>query len=119
MPSPTPPQGFFGDLTNLLPDIDLTKLLPPVVADAIKDTVGSILGDEPGSPDIGDPQPEGERPIPVEPNSKELNGAVKAIDSVVGALEAALKFGFLIPDKYEDVIRKLVGALKTVRGWLD
>lgn len=114
--TPQTPQGFFG-----LPDLgDLTKLLPPQVSDAIKGTVGKIL--DPNNPDIniGDPQPEGTPPIPVKAGSKELNGAVKAIDAITGAINTLLRFGgFLIPDQYEAPLKALVGALNTVRGWLD
>lgn len=108
------PQGFLGiDLDNL------TGLLPPQVADAIKGTVGAILGDEPGTPNIGDPQPEGTPPIPVKAGSKELSGAVKAIDAAVSAIDLLLKFAFLIPDSYEGPIGALRAALLTIRGWLD
>ena len=104
-----------------LPDLgSLTNLLPPQVADAIKGTVGKIL--DPNNPDIkiGDPQPDGTPPIPVAAGSKELNGAVKAIDAVTGTIDALLKYGaFLIPDQYEGPLKALEGALKTVRGWLD
>jgi hypothetical protein len=110
-----PPQGFFG-----LPDLgDLTKLLPPAVADAIKNTVGKILDPKDDSINTGDPQPPGTPPIPVEAGSHELNAAVKAIDAVTGAIDLVLKFAWLIPDQYEGPLRALEGALKTVRSWLD
>lgn len=112
------PQGFLGiDPGAILSDI--TKLLPPQVADAINNTVGKIL--DPNHPDlnIGDPQPEGTPPIPVAPGSPELNAAVKAIDAVTGALDLVLKFSFLIPNQFEGPLRGLEGALKTIRGWLD
>ena len=116
MTSTPPPQGLFG-----LPDLgDLTKLLPPQVSDAIKGTVGKILDPENPDINIGDPQPPGTPPIPVAPGSKELNGAVKAIDTITAAIDALLKYGgFLIPDQYEAPLKALEGALKTVRGWLD
>lgn len=102
-----------------LPDLDdVTKLLPPQVADAIKGTVGKILDQGNPTVKIGDPQPPG-RPIPVAAGSKELSGAVKAIDAATGAIEALLGLGFLIPDRYQGALRGLDGALKTIRGWLD
>ena len=64
------------------------------------------------------PQPPGERPIPVEPGSKELTGAVKAIDAGLGALNVLTKLNFLIPD-LRGAGTRLTGALQTVRGWLD
>ena len=111
-----PPQGFLG-----LPDLsELTKLLPPEVTDAIKGTVGKILDPSQTEINIGDPQPEGTPPIPVKAGSKELNGAVKAIDATTTAIDALLRYGaFLIPDQYEGPLKALEGALKTVRGWLD
>ena len=122
MPVPPPPQGFMGlpdlgDLSKIVSDV--TKLIPGPVGDAIQDTVGKILDPEDTSINIGDPQPEGERPIPVEPGSKELNGAVKAIDAALGALNLLQKLNFIVPDKYEDLLTKLHGALTTIRGWLD
>ena len=119
MTTPRPPQGFMGlpDLGDLVGQV--TNLLPPAVSDAIQSTVGTILDPSDPSINIGDPQPEGERPIPVEPGSEELNGAVKAIDAVVGALTLIEKFNFIVPDKYEDLLSKLKGALGTIRGWLD
>jgi hypothetical protein len=110
------PQGFLG-----LPDLgDLTKLLPPQVADAIKGTVGKILDPNDDTLHEGDPQPPGTPPIPVAPGSEELSGAVKAIDALIGAIDVVLKFGgFLIPDKYEAPIKAIQGALRTIRGWLD
>lgn len=115
----TTPQPFMG-LPNLGDVIkQVTSILPPQVTDAIQGTVGKILDPEDPTINIGDPQPPGERPIPVEPGTKELSGAVKAIDTALGALEVILKLEFLIPAKYVDLIKKLEGALKTVRGWLD
>ena len=36
------------------------------------------------------------------------------------ALNVVLKFGaFLLPDKYEKIIKDVQGALNTIRGWLD
>lgn len=120
MPTPPPPQGFLG-LPNFNFDAladSVTKFLPPAVTDAIKGTVEKLL-DPDEDINIGDPQPEGERPIPVEPGSEELNWAVKAIDTVLSALDVVMKFGFVIPDEYEGYITKLQGALHTIRGWLD
>jgi hypothetical protein len=115
MTTPPPPQGLFG-----LPDIsDLTKLLPPQVGNAIKNVVGKILDPDDHSLDIGDPQPPGTPPIPVEAGSEELSTAVKAIDAVTHAIDLVLTFSALLPDQYEAPLRALRGALKTVRGWLD
>lgn len=112
-----PAGGLFG--IDLIPGIDLQDFIPPIVGDAIKDTVGKIL--DPTDPDIniGDPQPAGERPIPVEPGTKEMSSVVQSLDAVINALNLALKLGFLIPDKFENPMRGLVGALVTIRGWLD
>jgi hypothetical protein len=113
------PQGLFGipDLSEILDQA--TKVLPPEVSGAIKDTVGKIL--DPGNPDvkIGDPQPAGTPPIPVEPGTKPMDAAIKALDAVIGALDVVLKLGFLIPDQYEAPLKALRGALATIRGWLD
>lgn len=109
------PQGFLG-----LPNLDdLTKLLPPQITDAIKGTVGKIL--DPNDPEInaGDPQPEGERPIPVEPGTKEMSATVKALDAAIGAIDIVLKLGILIPDGPEGVIKMVRSALVTIRSWLD
>jgi hypothetical protein len=114
----TIPEGFLGiDLDGIIDPI--TKLLPPVVAEAIQNTLGKIL--DPDHPDlnVGDPQPAGPPPIPVAADSKELSAAVKAIDAAVGAIELVLKLAFLIPDQYESPLRALAGALRTIRGWLD
>lgn len=119
MPQVPPPQGFMGlpDLGDLLGQV--TKVLPPVVIDAIQGTVGKILDPEDSSINIGDPQPEGERPIPVEPGTEEMNGAIKAIDAALAALGVLDRLKFLIPDKFEVWITRLQGALQTIRGWLD
>ena len=106
--------GIFG--IDLIPGVDIQDFLPKPVSDAIRTSVDQILG--PGGPSIGDPQPP-DRPIPVAAESKELNNAVKAIDAIVNTIEAVLKLSFLIPDQYELPLRQLVGALNTVRGWLD
>ena len=109
-------KGLFG--IDMFPNIDLQDFLPPVVSEAIKDTTGIIL-DPKGQIEIGDPQPAGERPIPVEPGSKEMSSTVQALDSIITLLNGALKLGFLIPDNLEGPLRALVGALGTIRGWLD
>jgi hypothetical protein len=110
-------KGLFG--IDLFPGIDLQDFLPPVVVDAIKDTTGVILDPDNDTIDIGDPQPEGERPIPVEPGSKEMSKTVQALDTLISAVNLILKMGFLIPDNLEGPLRALVGALGTIRGWLD
>lgn len=110
-------KGLFG--IDLFPNIDLQDLLPPVVSDAIKGTVDTILDPNDGSISIGDPQPEGERPIPVEPGTEEMSKTVQALDTMVSAVNLLLKLSFLIPDNLEGPLRKLVGALGTIRGWLD
>jgi hypothetical protein len=107
--------GLFG--IDLIPGVDIQDFLPPVVKDAIKDTIGSIVGD--GPINIGDPQPDGERPIPVEPGTEEMSSTVKALDAMISAANLLLKLGFLIPDQLEGPLRLLVGALGTIRGWLD
>jgi hypothetical protein len=110
-------KGLFG--IDLFPGIDLQDFLPPAVVDAIKDTTGVILDPGNDTIDIGDPQPEGERPIPVEPGSKEMSKTVQALDTLISAVNLILKMGFLIPDNLEGPLRALVGALGTIRGWLD
>jgi hypothetical protein len=110
-----PPQGLFG-----IPNLDdVTKLLPPTVAEAIQGMVVKILNPNDPNIKIGDPQPAGTPPIPVAAGSTELSGAVKAIDAMTSAIELILKMRFLIPDQYEGPLRGLEGALKTIRGWLD
>lgn len=118
------PQGFLGlpDLGDLLGQV--TGALPPVVGDAIKGAVGKILDPADSSINVGDPQPPGERPIPVEPGTPHFAAAVKAIDTALGAIDAILKLGFLIPDDIhgvdvEDLLKTVRGGLVTVRGWLD
>jgi len=44
---------------------------------------------------------------------------VTAIDGVLAALETVLQYKWIIPDKYEDPLEKLVQALTKVKGWLD
>jgi hypothetical protein len=110
--------GLFG--IDIIPGIDIQDFLPDLpsfVPPAIKDAVELILG--PDGPNIGDPQPEGEKPIPVDAGSKELSSAVRAIDGAITSINLLLKFGFLIPDQYESPLRSLAGALGTIRGWLD
>lgn len=116
MTQPMPEKGIFG--IDLLPGIDIQDLLPKPVQEAIKGTVDRIL--EPaGDLEIGSPQPS-DRPIPVDAGSQELSDAVKAIDAITKALATVLKYGgILIPDEYEKMIAKVVGALNTVRSWLD
>ncbi len=112
------PAGVPQGLLNL-PDLnDLTNLLPGPIKDAIKDTVGKILDPNDDSVSVGDPQPEGEKPIPTE-TPKQLSGAIKALDGALGAIDLIQKFGFLIPDEFEDGLNKLEGALRTIRNWLD
>jgi hypothetical protein len=38
---------------------------------------------------------------------------------MISAANLLLKLGFLIPDQLEGPLRLLVGALGTIRGWLD
>lgn len=109
-----PEGGLFG--IDLIPGIDLDDFLPPVVSEALKGTVERILDPE-TDVSIGDPQP-ADRPIPVEPGSNELSAAVRLIDGLLSALGLILKFGALVPDETEGMIRKLAGALNTIRGWL-
>lgn len=109
------PQGLFG-----LPDLDdVVKWVPGPIADAIKDTVGKILDPADDEINLGDPQPEGEKPIPVDEGTEEMSTTIKAIDAVISALDLVLRVGFVIPDNIEDVIKKLRGALSTIRSWLD
>lgn len=113
-----PEKGLLG--IDLLPGIDVQDFLPDLpgaIGDAINETVGKILNPNDDSIKIGDPQPAGERPIPTT-DPKELSAAVQAIDAALGGIKLLLRFGFLIPDNYEDGLRKLAGALNTVRGWL-
>jgi hypothetical protein len=98
---------------------DVVKILPPVIGDALKDTVGKILDPNDNSINIGDPQPPGTPPIPVDAGSPELNTVARALKTAVDALNTALKLvGWLIPDKYEGYIKDVIGALLTVEGWL-
>ena len=126
MTMPPPPQGFMGlpDLGNLgglaggLIE-QFTKVLPPQVQDAVKDVTEKLLDPSDTSLNIGDPQPEGEKPIPVDSGTKEMSSLVKALTTAIGLLDTLTKLNFLIPDKYEEMLEKLKGALETVRGWLD
>jgi hypothetical protein len=119
MTTPNVPQGLLGvNLGDLRPDKLLGDLLPKPIADAIRDVTSVILDPKDDTFVPGQPQPEGERPIPTT-DPKELNAAVKAIDAVIGALSIVFKFGFIVPDGFEDDLRKVVAALQTVRGWLD
>jgi len=115
----TKPQPFAGlpDLSGIINQV--TNILPKEVKDAISGTVGQILDPSDTSIKIGDPQPEGERPIPVEPGTKEMSGAVKALDTAISIIDALMKLAFVIPDQYEKYITGLRGALTTIRSWLD
>lgn len=68
-------------------------------------------------------QPEGVAPLLSVPQFNlpgDLRGkAVEAIDQVTGALDAVLKFAWLIPDQYEAPLTKLKEVLAKVRTWLD
>jgi hypothetical protein len=108
----TAPKNFLGINVS-----DFTNLLPPQVADAIKGVTGSIV--DGSGPEPGSPQPEGEKPIPVDAGSKELKSSVKAINAVLGAIDLIQNFNAVIPDEYEQPIAKLEAALKTVKGWLE
>ena len=118
-----PEKGLFG--IDLIPGIDLQDFLPgnldklpEKIGEAIQENVGKILDPDDDSVSVGDPQPEGERPIPTT-DTEELNAAVKVIDTVVGALQLVLRLGFVVPDDIEALVRKVIGALGTIRGWLD
>src|SRR4029077_13046410 len=110
----TTPQPFMGlpDLGGIVDQV--TKILPPQVQDAIKGTVGKVLDPSDPSIHIGDPHAP-DRRIPVHAGSEEISGSVKAIDAALGALNLLSKLNFLIPDKYEEWITKLHGALTTIR----
>ena len=110
-----PQKGIFG--IDLFPGIDIQDFLPKPVTDAIQGTVDRIL-DPASDVEVGSPQPP-DRPIPVDAGSKELSDTVRLIDSLIGALELVLKAKFLIPDGPEKVIGGLIGALRTIRSWLD
>jgi hypothetical protein len=97
----------------------ITEALPPQIKDAVKDVTEKILDPSDTSLNIGDPQPEGEKPIPVDEGTEEMSGLQKALSTAVGLLGTLERLDFLIPDKYEDLLRKLKGALETVLGWLD
>lgn len=117
----TTPQPFLGlpnldDIIGKVTD-EVTKVLPPDVGQAIKDTVGKILGPDPDL-NVGDPQPPGPPPIPVKPGTPHFAAAAKALDTAISALDVLMKFSFLIPDQYELGIKALHGALTTVRDWL-
>jgi hypothetical protein len=38
---------------------------------------------------------------------------------VLGALNTVTEYKWLIPDKYEEPLEKLIAALEKVKGWLD
>jgi len=97
----------------------IVKVLPPQVQDAVKSVTGKILDPSDTSINIGDPQPEGEKPIPVDEGTEEMSALQKGLSTAIGLLGTLEKLNFLIPDKYEDILRKLKGALETVQGWLD
>ncbi|QZE10423.1 hypothetical protein SEA_SCOOBYDOOBYDOO_72 [Mycobacterium phage ScoobyDoobyDoo] len=119
MTDPTIPQGFLNiNLGDLDPGKLIGDLLPKPIAEAIRDVTKVIIDPHDDTYVPGQPQPEGERPIPTT-DPKELNAAVKAIDAVTGAIAVVLKFGFIVPDDAEEVLRKVSKALTTIRGWLD
>lgn len=110
------PQGLLGfSLSDLIPDF--SHIIPGPVGEAIKNTVDKILDPNDDSIKMGDPQPAGQRPIPTT-DPKELNAAVRAIDSAIGGIALVLKFGWLIPDQYEAILHSIAGALQTIRRWL-
>lgn len=109
-----PQGGIFG--IDLIPGIDLQDLIPTPVADAIRGTVDRILDPE-TDVNIGDPQP-ADRPIPVDAGSPQLSSAVQVIDGILTAINLILKFGLVVPDSTEAVLKKLGGALQTIRNWL-
>lgn len=115
----TTPQGFMGlpDLGGIVEQV--TKILPPQVKDAVKGVTEKILDPSDTSLNIGDPQPDGEKPIPVDEGTEEMSGLQKGLNTAIGLLGTLEKLNFLIPDKYEDMLHKLKGALETVLGWLD
>ena len=111
----TAPQGFMG-----LPDLGgLIDKLPGPVKDAVKNVTEKILDPNDTSINIGDPQPDGEKPIPVDEGTEEMSSLQKILNTAIGLLGTLEKLDFLVPDKYEDLLHKLKGALETVRGWLD
>ncbi|ACH62084.1 hypothetical protein MYRNA_76 [Mycobacterium phage Myrna] len=113
------PAGFLGiNLGDLDPGKLIGDLLPKPIAEAIRDVTNVIIDPKDDTYVEGQPQPEGERPIPTT-DPQELNAAVKAIDAVTSAIAIVLKFGFIVPDDAEEILRKVSGALKTIRGWLD
>lgn len=111
-----PPESLFSFPVDIVEGV--AKVLSPKVADALGGVIGKILDPNDPSINVGDPQPPGTPPIPVEAGSKELGAAVKAIDVALSALDLLFKFGWVIPDQYEAPMHGLEGALKTVRGWL-
>lgn len=114
MPVPNIPEGLLGlNLDDLFRDV--TGALPGPIGDAIRRTTAVLLG--PDGPNIGDPQPQGERPIPTT-DPGELGAAVKAIDVVLGDIGQVLRFSFLIPPQLAEPLRLLSSALSTIRSWL-
>ena len=110
-----------------------TIILTSEICDAVKaavdrilepplDLMGAARGEPslPGEINIGDPQPPDERPIPVEPGTKEFIAVVVAINTIIARLESALELGFLMPVHFEGPLRlSLLGAYRTIRAWLD
>lgn len=41
------------------------------------------------------------------------------LDTVLGALSTVQQYAWLIPDQYEEPLKKLIDALEKVKGWLD
>jgi hypothetical protein len=43
----------------------------------------------------------------------------EVIDGVLGALNTVMQYAWIVPDQYEEPIKKLISALEKVKGWLD
>ena len=42
----------------------------------------------------------------------------EVIDGVLGALNTVMQYAWIVPDQYEEPIKKLISALEKVKGWL-
>ena len=115
------PENVLGDIVKTVTDAigTVVNVLPPEVATAVNGTVGKILDPTDSAINIGDPQPPGTPPIPVQPGTPELDATQQTLESLAAVLENVVSLaGFLIPDQYKGYIKNLVAALRTVESWL-
>lgn len=117
MATPHIPDSLLGvnvaDIVNRIH----TGSIPEFVTSAIRRTVAIIADEDDDRINPGDPQPEGQRPIPTT-DPGELSALVQAIDAALAGIGLVLRVRFLIPAQYEKPLDLLAAALRTIRGWL-